>query len=106
MTANHAATKQQVVVAALSKWTQTICCSSNSYSHHFSVFLHSDASSASVWLQCGTRVSSTTGMANMKKWDMYQLDELFSIFNLSVEGHPIRQVLIDVMLYVAHDEWY
>jgi len=42
----------------------------------------------------------------MKKWDMYQLDELFSIFNLSVEGHPIRQVLIDVMLYVAHDEWY
>jgi len=44
-------------------------------------------------------------MANMKKWNFYPVDELFKIFNLSAKGHPVRQLLIDVMLYTAHEGW-
>jgi len=44
-------------------------------------------------------------MTHMKKWHLYQLDHLFKVFNLAVKGHPVRELLVDVMLYVGHNGW-
>jgi len=43
--------------------------------------------------------------ANMKKLNLYPTISLFKIFNLSRKGHPVRQLLVDMMLYTAHDGW-